>query len=352
MHAHHASHRTAATFVAAAGRYATIASPLAHRQIRRWQRRAGAIPDPHLRTVALANLEEERGNLEGAAAFAVIARRRRRPLVTALVAFQALYDLVDSLVERDGGDRGTTRRLHQALHDAVTGRPRRPGAYLPDRAVDDGGYLDALVDACSAAIATLPGRDVVTPLAASATARMIEYQVHNHAADDPDRHRLATWSRTAIPSPDGLRLAWWERAAAAASSLVVFALLAHATQPLAPSTASAIVDAYQPVGALHVLLDSLADRDADAATGDHSLVSHYASEGDAIARLATIAAAAADATRRLPAGAAHATICAAMAAYYLAEPRTRDALPIAAMLGPTARPALHIHRARRRRTRA
>ena len=48
-------------------------SPRAPRESPWWQRAAGAIPDAVLRRIALETLAEERGNLEGAAAFAVFA---------------------------------------------------------------------------------------------------------------------------------------------------------------------------------------------------------------------------------------------------------------------------------------
>lgn len=335
-------------FAAAGGRYWTSAWPLAAREIGRWQRHAAEIPDPQLRAAALENLRGERGNLEGAAAFAVLApRRRRRPLVRALVAFQVIYDVVDSLVEQGAhAEPAASRRLHQALRDAVTTSGlSHAGGYVD---ADDGGYLGALVDACRTGIGSLPSSVVVTSLAQEATARMIEYQALNHAPGDPERAGLAAWSAAAAPTSG--ELAWWEQAAAGASSLVVFALLAHAArEDVTAASAAAIAAAYGPVGALHVLLDSLADRDVDAVTGDHSLVAQYATEEEATARLAAIAAQAAAAVEQLPAGGTHRAIAAAMAAFYLSavEPST-GVLVIAAPLGATVRPAVLVLRTRRR----
>jgi len=353
MHTSPASRaRAYGAFATAAARYWASAWPLAHQQIDRWHRRALTIPDPDLRAAALANLRHERGNLEGAAAFAVLAARRRRPaLVTALVAFQVIYDYVDTLVEQpDRAHPETARRLHQALHDAVA-PALAPNAqpYYDDIDDPDGGYLAALVASCRAALAQLPGSATAAPLAAAAATRMIDYQAHNHAPGDPDRTALAAWSTATTPSGSGL--AWWEHAASSASSLSVFALLAHAAsdRPSA-AAAGAIAEAYVPVGALHVMLDSLADRDQDALTGDHSLIAHYANEPETIGRLAALAGDATAAVRQLPAGATHAAICAAMAAYYLAALDDDDhpALVIAAPLGATVRPALFVLRARRR----
>ena len=346
---HHASAaRAYGAFAAAAGRYWASAWPLASREIRRWQRHAVAIPDPHLRAAALANLSAERGNLEGAAAFAVLAGRpHRRPLVASLVAFQVIYDYVDTLVEhRRHADPAISRRLHQALRDAVTITTPPTGGY---DAGDDGGYLEALVDVCRVSIAQLPGSAIVAPLAEVATARMVDYQVRNHDPDDPDRTRLAAWSAAATPA--GCDLAWWEHAAAAASSLAVFALLALAAEDEQTTAAAvAITDAYLPIGALHVLLDSLVDRDVDGATGDHSLIAHYDSTAETIARLTAIAHQAALAARTLPASETHGAICAAMAAYYLSKIQQPDiaVLAIAEPLGAGVRPAVLVLRSRRR----
>jgi tetraprenyl-beta-curcumene synthase len=341
---HASPHRTAAAFAAAGARYWSSAWPLAQGEIGQWRRRAAAIPDPILRSAALQNLDREGGNLEGAAAYAVLAERERRPaLVRALVAFQAIYDYVDTLVELpDHADPDSARRLHQALSDTVTPAcgPAANSDYYGD-GLDDGGYLAALVDACRQSIATLPGHSSTAATAQGATGRMVEYQVLNHAAA---HDALAAWA-AGLEAPARPLLYWWERAAAAASSLVVFALLAHAATAV-DVDGDAIADAYESIGALHVLLDSLADREQDAVSGDHSLVAHYTTAAQTADRLAAIATAGRTAALALPSGATHAAITSAMAGYYLASAEEPAAAAIAAALGPTTRPAIAILRIR------
>lgn len=342
---------TYVAFARAAIRYWTSAHPIAAREIRRLEQRATRIPDPALRAAALANLRDERGNLEGAAAFAILAGRRHRgSLTAALVTFQAIYDYIDTLVEADEPDAGDARRIHRALRDAVVAGPDRSVTYF-GAAGDDGGYLEELVHHCRTMVGRLPGAAAAAPLAAQATAAMVEYQVYNHLPGDDDHAALAAWS--AATTPAGAAFEWWENAAASASSLVVFALLAQAaTGCPRPATARAIVTAYRPIGALHVLLDSLADQEADARTGHHNLISHYEHADEATHRLAAIAAAARSAALQLPDGLTHSIICAAMAAFYLAGTDERTVSAVATSLGAAARPALFVLRARRRRRHA
>lgn len=343
--------RLALPFLRAALRYWLRAWPLAAREVRRLQAQAQAIPDARLRSAALRNLRDERGNLEGAAAFALLApRSRRASLIRALVSFQAIYDYVDSLGEQtDYAAPETHRGLHQALHDALD--HQADPACSRYATTERDGYLIALVLTCQRTVAALPSTATVLPHALAAIERMIEYQLHNHLDKPAAAEALTAWADAAMPStPD---YAWWETAAAGASSLVVFALLALATHDeIGEAEASMVVVAYLSVGALHVLLDSFVDRAADAVSGDHSLVSHYPSACAQADRLATIAAEARLRTRQLRDGTTHSLLLTAMATFYLAAPIPDDATRqtierVTAALGPPARAAFAVHRARR-----
>ena len=112
--------------------------------------------------------------------------------------------------------------------------------------------------------------------------------------------------------------------------------------------------AYFPwIGALHVLLDSLIDRDADLEAGRHSLLDHYTSAEEAAARLSDIAARALEATELMPESIQHAMILAAMTSFYLSAPCA--SAPGAALvservlesMGALATPAMVVLRARR-----
>jgi tetraprenyl-beta-curcumene synthase len=345
----------AAAFSDAAVRYWLTVYPLVRWHTRRWRRRAAAIPDPVLRRIALDTHRTERGNLEGAAAFAAFAPlRRRAAVVRASVAFQATYDYVDSLAEQPSRvPFSNGRALHEALRVALRPGAKHAAYYRHHPRTDDGGYLRDLVDDCRAAMRRLPSHHVIEFRLAAAVRRMVGYQTRVHSRDRETR-ALDVWARAHIPPRT--ELTWWEGAAAAASSLGTFALLAASADPrLTESDAAAIDRAYFPwAGALHVLLDSLVDRSADVASGHCSLVDGYGSADELAVRLDAIATQAFASTLALRRGTRHALIVAAMSAYYLSSPAAelpyvaRARQRVLAAAGDLAWPTLAVMRGRRR----
>ena len=172
------------------GSYLSAIFPLARRELWRWRRRAAAIPDEALRTHALETLRAEHMNAEGAALFAVLAPPRWRIQVArTLVAYQTMYDYLDTLTELPDGNQPTSCvQLHLALDDAL-----RPGAAVSDwyqlHPEREQGYLSALVATCRAGVAPLPSYTVVQPAAIDSARRATEVQTLNHrpAAASPLR---------------------------------------------------------------------------------------------------------------------------------------------------------------------
>lgn len=342
-------------FAGAASRYWLGVFPLVGRELRHWRDRAREIPDPVLRRLALITQSAERGNLEGAAAFAVLVpRAHRERVVRALVAFQTIYDYIDTLAEQPNADPvANGHQLHLALLSALDPDGGHADYYEHCSTGGDNGYMKNLVDACRFAFAALPWHASVAEPALSAAKRMAAYQSLSHGMARDTPGALARWAASLTPTGSGLH--WWETAAGAASSLSVFALVAAAAQPtLGADEAAATESAYFPwIGALHVLLDSLVDRADDIEAGHHSLVAHYASAEEAASRLGAIAAHAMSATDRLPNNIQHATILAAMSSFYLSAPTTATpaALPAAQRvleaMGALATPTMAVLRARR-----
>jgi tetraprenyl-beta-curcumene synthase len=292
---------------------------VAREELTRWRRRAQAIPDAALRRHACETLAGEQMNAEGAALFAVLAAPGHcRAVARLLVAFQVMYDYLDTLTEQPvQAPLANSRRLHRALAVAV-GAPRpRGGYYAHHPSSDDGGYLDAMVAVCRTALERLPAASAVMPSARRAVQRSAEGQSRNHAALTTGVEELASWSSSLTPPESGFE--WWELAAGAGSSLAIHVLLAAAGDPaITVGDAERIAAAYWPlVNALNTLLESLVDRDADAETANHSYVSHYATPEAMAERLGAIAIRASRAMRGLPRGETHATILAAMASFYL-----------------------------------
>lgn len=320
-------------FLSAAVCYWTSVFPLACREIAIWQRRAQTIPDPVLRALAVNALHVERGNLEGATAFATFApQAQRRSVVRAMVAFQAAYDYADAVSEQPWQrlPRESTAYLHRSLAVAVDPELRHIDYYAHSPHGEDGQYLHDLVSSCREELDQLPALSVATAALRRAAERIEIYQRANHTRDPNLTPHRDYWTATGVPQKSGL--AWWEVAAAAGSSLTVFALIALVSRPGAESeSVTAIEGAYFPwIGALHTLLDSLVDQHEDAETGQSSLIDHYSSEGEAGARLELLASRTAEQASLLEPH--HSLIVSAMAGFYLSGVRERDSLSRAAVL--------------------
>jgi tetraprenyl-beta-curcumene synthase len=328
--------------------------PFACREIRTWERHARTIPDPRLKAVALRALQDERGNLEGATAFATfVGRSHRRTVARAAIAFQAAYDYVDAVSEQtESRWGGNTRQLHMALMIAVSPDLPHLDYYTLDIPGNDGGYLAGLVDECRESLTLLPSLTKVAESIGRATSRIIDYQDFNHRSGDS--WSFASWAERETPPETDL--GWWETSAAAGSSLAVFALMAAAAEPgLVQEHVTRLVDAYFPwIGALHTLLDSLVDEQEDQMTHQRCLIGFYASREEAAGRIQILVAGARRRALALGDGECHMMILAAMVSFYLSLPQAaRLSAQLSGQralvtLGDYARPPMLVLRAKAR----
>jgi tetraprenyl-beta-curcumene synthase len=300
-------------------------------ELRAWERAAAAIPDERLRALALATLRQERLSAAGAALFATTVRRHVPVLVRTLVAYQVICDYLDTLSEQPAADPvANGMLLHRALADAIAPGAATADWYLLHATADDGGYLAALVGACREGCEALPA----FPHVRAAAQREASRNVVQGIKDGPAGWRepqLRAWADAQARGDDVGDATWFELAAAGSSPLAALALLAAAADP-ATSAASAEQTraCYFPwIEALSTLLDSLADRERDAATGELSFVDQYPSPAEARARLQALATHALASARRLPNGDRHAVLVAGMIAMHLSDrsawlPNARD----------------------------
>lgn len=343
----------AGAFVLAAGRYWLRVLPLARRELHHLRERAGRIPDLRLRRLALAVYDSDWASLEGVAAFAAFARPdRRATLVRLLVRLQSIYQYADSLMEQPNSDpAANARQLHAAILVALSPDCPHVDYYRHDAHDDDGGYLVELVDRCRATLAELPSFAMIAEAVCSQAQRIVYYQSHINLAGAHDHPALARWAQ--LEAPSGVRQRWWEPAAATGSSLALLALLSAAADPdLTERRAQTIEALYWPwMGTLHTLLDSLIDRDEDAATGQQNLLDHYSSVGEMTARMELLAREAA--RRSGAAGVQHSLILAGMTSLYLSDPNAwspyarETSERVLAALGGLAKPAMLVLRTRR-----
>jgi tetraprenyl-beta-curcumene synthase len=295
--------------------------PQARRELRAWERRAEAIPDPVLRAHALGKLRTEGMTAEGAAAFAIVTTARScGDVVQLCVALEVIYDYVDALAEQPVGDvLANNRCLYRALGAALAPGAPAEDHYRHHPQRDDGGYLHELVATCTAALLHLPSHATVLPALQRYAARAGEAQSLHHAAAHDGEAALARWAASSRPA--GSTLEWWELAAAAGSPLGFYALAAAAAHPATTAAEAAAVErAYFPwIAALSWLLESLVDQDDDRGSGEHSYVAHYASPGDAARRLTTIAERAGADAAGLPRASRHLLLLAGMTGMYLSH---------------------------------
>jgi tetraprenyl-beta-curcumene synthase len=343
-------------------RYLTSIFPLVRRELAYWQAQARAIPDPVLRSDAIEGLSK-RGNLEGAALFAVLApRSRRRETVRALVAFQTAYNYLDTVAEQPSADPiANGRQLHQALLVALDPAAKQPDYYALHPQREDGGFLAAIVDTCRDALATFPSHAVVSPVYSAAAARIVTFQSLNLTERQGGHDALERWARH--QAADGPGLTWWQAAAAEGSSLAVHALIATAANAdVRRQDVEAIHAAYFPwICALHSLLDSLVDVAEDEHAGQRNLLSYHASTEQAASAMEFLAQGATDACRHLPDELRHRVILNAMVGYYLSSPEARtpyartiggSVARAARAFGPLLPSALALFKMRRALTRA
>jgi tetraprenyl-beta-curcumene synthase len=341
-------------FVAAACTYWLSAFPDIRRETCRWEDLARTIPDPSLRHLALAALRGERGNLEGAGAFATFSPRPHRAgVLTGVVAFQAVYDYVDALSEQPSlHPAANTRRLHDALLTAL-GHPSAADYYRHSPKSDDGRYLRTLVQTCWSAVRELPSYGAVADATHRAAMQMVIYQSLNLSEYQGAHTALERWGKARTPAGSGLR--WWETAAAAGSSLLVFALIAAAgAADLDKTYGELLTRAYFPwIGALHILLDGLIDRREDVRSGRGTLMAFYSSPQQAACRIGWIAERAMRHALELPDGIHHSLILAGMTSFYLAgTPPDSTYVQLARPLvlramGELARPSMFVMGTRR-----
>jgi tetraprenyl-beta-curcumene synthase len=347
---------SAYAFTRAARRYWLSVFPSFLYELRRWQSRARQIEDPVLRQLALDAQRAKRRSLEGAVAFAAfVPRSAQRTVVTALATYQVIFDYLDTLAEQPNVDPiRNGRQLNQALLSALDPGGTRFDYYAHHCRGGDRGYLDALIDACRAALFKLPSYAAVLAPVRRAAERIVTYQSLNHGDANRSHDAFERWADATTQPATGLR--WWETGAAAGSSLGVLALISATADPtLTERDTEALDDAYYPwIGALHTLLDSLVDRKEDATVpGQRSLLDYYNSPAETAARLEMIARQAVRRATRLPHARSHAMILAAMASLYLSEPQasTPDARMakqrVLSAIGGLAAPSMAVLKARR-----
>jgi tetraprenyl-beta-curcumene synthase len=308
--------------------------PAVAREEHRWKALARAIPDGPIREDALSALFDKRGQTDGAAMFSILPRTRNLSLLRLLVAYQIIWDFLDSVNER-GAHVGVAngRQLHLALIDALD--PGRPISdyYRHHPWREDSGYLRALVGVCRESCAELPSYERVRRLVIEEAGRA-QVLALNHEPDPAHRDSmLRAWASREFPQ--GHDASWFELSGASSAGLTIFALLALASEPTCIEGEIARTRcAYFPwTSTLAAMLDSYVDQAEDTANGDHSYIDHYPTSELAIDHVCLMVKRCLREARTLENSEKHILIVTSMVAMYL----SKDSASTPAMRGATKR---------------
>ncbi len=251
-------------------------------------------------------------------------RTHRETVVTGMIATEIAYDWLDELTEQpEAATVATGLRLHRALTDCVSRRPI--GGYFDDcPQLDDAGYLEALVATGRACFDSLPSAAVVRPVAAVVAAETGEAQTRAHAIAADGVDQLREWAEAHPSSP----LHWWELAAGYAASIITLhGVTVAATGTITDRQAASTADAYLPVCAAITMLDSLLDRDIDAAAGAHNFARYYGSEQATVDGIAAIIRYASTSSAAIhESGIHHRLLLAGAIGFYMSDPAVTSAL--------------------------
>jgi tetraprenyl-beta-curcumene synthase len=301
------------------------ASRITARQVLAWQERARAIPDRPIRRDALDSIMRKRGHIDGAALFTILPHRRSESLLRLLVAYQIMFDFLDSVNERSSNSSPENgAQLHIALVDALDLSRPKSDYYAHHPWHDDGGYLCALVDVCRRACVLLPGYKHVYGLVLR-EALGFRVLALNHIGVAADRDAaLREWCNGARRGRADKT--WFELAAGGSSSLAIHALLALAAEPTSVEVDVPVVGGVyaEVVSVMGTMLDSYVDRLEDQASGDHSYITHYPTSAVAVSRLEKLIQRSLYDALALPHGERHALIVACMVAMYLSKDSARS----------------------------
>ncbi|MDH7578935.1 MAG: tetraprenyl-beta-curcumene synthase family protein [Bacillota bacterium] len=302
-------------------RFAMRVFPEVDRELERWRRRLGEAGDPELRRQGRASIEKKRFHAQGGSVYALYGGPARE-LIPFFVAFQTISDYLDNLCDRAGCfDAAAFRQLHTAYTDALdpAGGPGDYYGLYPYR--DDGGYLAALVAECRDVLRRLPSYGAVQNDALRLARLYSDLQTFKHTHLERREELLRDWfADHAAACPE---LNWWEFAAAAGSTLGIFALCAAAARPgLTPSEARLLTAGYFPwICGLHILLDYFIDQAEDRAGGDLNFVFYYPDGAACRERLTLFLRRALEKAAHLPDPLFHLTVVRGLPAFYLSDPK-------------------------------
>lgn len=295
--------------------------PQSAAELERIRVEAAAIPDERLRTEALASIDGKAFHVAGACILATfLPPAEARLYIDVVTPLETIYDYLDNLCDRHPEVREYAYPvLHRAIADALDPRSRPRDYYALGPSGDDGGYLRGLVERTQRALARVPHLDALAPVFADAASFYAELQSSKHLPHDVRESACVEWyerHRQRFRALD-----WHEFACASGSNMHVFAALYEALAGRRDQIGAAY-DAYFPfVSALHILLDSIIDRDEDREHDDLNFAEVYSGPKALRERFGFMSRSAHSAIGRLADARRHRFVLRVMTLFYLSHPK-------------------------------
>ena len=317
--------------------------PAVKRELRGWEAYLKTCPPSFLLNQALHSIKEKRFHCQGGAVYALFSHTGRHELLSFITAFQTISDYLDNLCDRlplwsvnlRAGDMKTIakadamreqgfRALHGALQDALeaegnTGETEGYYGHYPFK--EDGGYLQQLVQHCRKTITQLPSHAQIQDKTRFLSGLYCDLQTLKHLSPQRREKALQDWARP--HQEQYFYLYWYEFAAAAGSTLGIFALMAAVSRnDINQDGSTALFNLYFPwICGLHILLDYYIDQAEDRLTGDLNFVAYYEDSEHCLERIRFFIRQALLRTKGMPHAFFHRSIIKGLPAFYLSDPK-------------------------------
>ncbi|MGG1678006.1 tetraprenyl-beta-curcumene synthase family protein [Neobacillus sp. NRS-1170] len=298
--------------------------PAVHKELAYWKSRAEKIPNPELRTQALASIEHKTFHCEGGSILAITSGEHYKKAIKFIVAYQTISDYLDNLCDRSTSlDPDDFAVLHESMHDALILDAEKKNYYRLREDQDDNNYLNDLSEACRDILRDVPHYELIKDYLLELCQYYCDLQIHKHVVKDERVPRLENWFhryQNQLPPME-----WYEFSACSGSTLGIFCLISYAMrEDFQASDAENIRKGYFPyIQGLHILLDYFIDQEEDVAGGDLNFCSYYESEETLFKRLKHFVTEADRHTEFLPHKKFHQLINRGLLGIYLSDSKVR-----------------------------
>ncbi|UOQ87573.1 tetraprenyl-beta-curcumene synthase family protein [Gracilibacillus salinarum] len=298
--------------------------PQVSRELKYWKQRASNIPNPELRTQALASIDDKKFHCQGGGVYSLLAGDKWQDAVQFIVAYQTISDYLDNLCDRSTSlDPEDFRMLHLSMEDALSPENDVKEYYQFRDERDDGDYLKDLVRTCQNVLCNIPNYILFQRQMIQLESLYSDLQVHKHVEHDERIPRLETWFQQ--HQNRWPMLSWYEFSACTGSTLGIFCMVSYGlSNQMTDELAKQIFDSYFPfLQGLHIMLDYFIDQEEDKEEGDLNFCNYYADEAELEKRLVYFVEQTNKHVQELPDRSFHEMVQHGLVGLYLADPKVK-----------------------------